>query len=31
MCVPPLSQERVQYLETTTDSGSKRKDFRFAH
>ncbi|PNH31078.1 hypothetical protein VD0002_g3264 [Verticillium dahliae] len=24
-------EERVQYLETTTDSGSKRKDFRFAH
>ncbi|KAH6695721.1 major facilitator superfamily domain-containing protein [Plectosphaerella plurivora] len=25
------SSERAHYLETTTDSGSKRKDFRFAH
>ncbi|KAH7148179.1 major facilitator superfamily domain-containing protein [Dactylonectria macrodidyma] len=24
-------EERVHYLETTTDAGSKRKDFRFAH
>ncbi|KAJ4267706.1 hypothetical protein NW762_003820 [Fusarium torreyae] len=24
-------EEQVRYLETTTDSGSKRKDFRFAH
>ncbi|KAM0326979.1 hypothetical protein ACHAQA_006100 [Verticillium albo-atrum] len=24
-------EERANYLETTTDSGSKRKDFRFAH
>lgn len=24
-------QERIHYLETTSDVGSSRKDFRFAH
>lgn len=24
-------QEQLTYLDTTTDSGSKRLDFRFAH
>lgn len=24
-------EEQIQYLSTTKDSGSKRKDFRFAH
>lgn len=24
-------QEQIHYLDTTTDEGSKRKDFRFAH
>lgn len=24
-------EERVDYLETTTDQGNKRLDFRFAH
>ncbi|KAH7258802.1 hypothetical protein MRS44_009693 [Fusarium solani] len=24
-------EEQVHYLETTTDAGRKRKDFRFAH
>jgi len=24
-------QEQLKYLDTTTDSGSKRLDFRFAH
>lgn len=26
-----LVQEQLTYLDTTTDSGSKRLDFRFAH
>ena len=25
------AQEQLDYIETTMDSGSKRKDFRFAH
>jgi len=25
------SDQKVEYLETTTDEGSKRLDFRFAH